>query len=156
MMTGPTLAAVHPRLDIGFNPETGQRDIPDIQFWEFADPAPLIIPPLLSKDAFFGGSYFQAMLRLVVEAVQNAEYVLVLGFSLPPYDLHVCAAFETVDWKGKKLGLVHRTGSKDGTEARWRRVASEAAIKIIKNDGLPVDSVENIKGFWKSVAEFLR
>jgi len=156
LMTGPTLAAVHPRLDIGFNPAIGQRDIPDIQFWEFADPAPLIIPPVLNKDVYFGGSYFQAMLRLVVEAVQKADCVLALGFSLPSSDLHVCAAFETVGWRGKQLGLIHRNGSSDGTEARWRRVASEATtITTIKDSGLPVDSVCEIQDFWESIAEFV-
>jgi hypothetical protein len=93
---GLTLAGSHPRLDIGFNSATGQRDIGDIRFWEFADPAPVIIPPLLSKQSYLDGDYFQAMLRLIVEAVQQAERVLVVGFSLPPSDLHVCAAFEAI------------------------------------------------------------
>ena len=155
LMSGPTLAAVHPRLDIGFNPATGQRDIPDAQFWEFADRTPLIIPPLLNKDSFFGNSYFQAMLRLIVEAVQRAEYVLVIGFSLPSSDLHVSAAFETINWSGKKLGLAFRAGAGDGTQARWKRVAGDAATTLLTQDGIPVDSVADINEFWESVVQFL-
>jgi hypothetical protein len=156
LMTGPTLTAVQPRLDMGFNPATGQRDIPDIQYWEFADPAPLIVPPLLNKSAYFETSYFQAMLRLVVETIQNADYVLVLGFSLPSSDLHVCAAFETVNWKGKRLGLVHGTESTNDTEARWRRAASDATIEVIESNGLPVNSPGSIRDFWQSVENFLK
>jgi hypothetical protein len=155
LMTGPTVSALHPRLDIGFNSKTGQRDISDVQFWKFADPAPLIIPPLLNKDSYFGGSYFQAMLRLVVEAVQEAEYVLVLGFSLPSSDLHVCAAFEAIKWKGKKLGLVFRSDSLDATESHWRRSADDAMIAVLTNRGIGVDSVGSINEFWKSVQAFL-
>ncbi len=158
LMSGPTMAAVQPRLDIGFNPSTGQRDIPDIQFWEFADPVPVIIPPLLNKDSYFGGHYFQAMLRLVVEAVQKADHVLVIGFSLPPSDLHVCAAFETIDWTGKTLGLVSGGGSTDKTrtEDHWRRAAGSANFTIVNNTGLPVNSVAEINAFWDSIRGFLQ
>jgi len=152
---GLTMAGLHPRLDIGFNPATGQRDIPDIRFWEFADPAPVIIPPLLSKQSYLGGDYFQAMLRLIVEAVQQAERVLVIGFSLPPSDLHVCAAFEAINWTGKKLGLVFREGPSDDTEKHWRRVAGGQAISMTINTGIPLESESAVNGFWDKVRTFL-
>jgi hypothetical protein len=152
---GPTLAGLHPRLDIGFDPTTGQRDIPDIRFWEFADPAPVIIPPLLSKQSYLDGDYFQAMLRLIIEAVQRAERVLVMGFSLPPSDLHVCAAFEAINWNDKKLGLVFRGGSSDETEMHWKRVAGEQTISMKIHSGIPLESVSTVKGFWKEVSDFL-
>jgi hypothetical protein len=152
---GLTLAGLHPRLDIGFNPVTGQRDIGDIRFWEFADPAPVIIPPLLSKQSYLDGDYFQAMLRLIVEAVQQAERVLVVGFSLPPSDLHVCAAFEAINWSDKKLGLVFREGPADDTEMHWKRVAGAQAISMTINTGVPLDSTTSVKGFWKTVSDFV-
>ena len=152
---GLTLAGLHPRLDIGFNPATGQRDIGDIRFWEFADPAPVIIPPLLSKQSYLDGDYFQAMLRLIVEAVQQAERVLVIGFSLPPSDLHVCAAFEAINWSDKKLGLVFREGPADETEMHWKRVAGGQAISMTINTGVPLDTTTTVKGFWKSVNDFV-
>lgn len=152
---GLTLAGLHPRLDIGFNPATGQRDIGDIRFWEFADPAPVIIPPLLSKQSYLDGDYFQAMLRLIVEAVQQAERVLVIGFSLPPSDLHVCAAFEAINWSDKKLGLVFREGPADETEMHWKRVAGGQAISMTINTGVPLDTTTTVKSFWKSVNDFV-
>ena len=152
---GLTLAGLHPRLDIGFNPATGQRDIGDIRFWEFADPAPVIIPPLLSKQSYLDGDYFQAMLRLIVEAVQQAEHVLVLGFSLPPSDLHVCGAFEAINWSDKKLGLVFREGPADDTEMHWKRVAGGQAISMTINTGIPLDSTTAVKSFWKTVSDFV-
>ena len=145
----------HPRLDIGFNPATGQRDIGEIRFWEFADPAPVIIPPLLSKQSYLDGDYFQAMLRLIVEAVQQAERVLVIGFSLPPSDLHVCAAFEAINWSDKKLGLVFREGPADETEMHWKRVAGGQAISMTINTGVPLDTTTTVKSFWKSVNDFV-
>src|SRR5262249_13347399 len=155
LMTGPTVSAVHPRLDIGFNPDSGQRDIGNVQFWEFADPAPLIIPPILNKDSYFGASYFQTMLRLVVETLHEAESVLVLGFSLPSSDLHVCAAFGAIDWTGKRLALAYRADSGDATEAHWRRSAEGADVAVLTNRGIPVDTADNITKFWKSVQNFL-
>jgi hypothetical protein len=152
---GLTLAGSHPRLDIGFNSATGQRDIGDIRFWEFADPAPVIIPPLLSKQSYLDGDYFQAMLRLIVEAVQQAERVLVVGFSLPPSDLHVCAAFEAINWSDKKLGLVFREGPADDTEIHWKRVAGGQAISMTINTGVPLDSTTSVKSFWKTVSDFV-
>lgn len=157
LLSGPTTAAVHPRLDIGFNPATGQRDIPDIQFWEFADPVPLIIPPLLNKDSYFGDSYFRALLRLTVEAIEQAECVLVIGFSLPRSDLHVSAAFEAVNWADKKVGLVFQDGVNEKTAFRWRRVASRAAsVSVLSENGLPAKSVGEIANFWRSIHEFLQ
>jgi hypothetical protein len=152
---GLTLAGLHPRLDIGFNPATGQRDIGDIRFWEFADPAPVIIPPLLSKQSYLDGDYFQAMLRLIVEAVQQAERVLVIGFSLPPSDLHICAAFEAIDWSKKKLGLVFRKGPTDDTEMHWKRVAGGKATSMTIDTGLPLDAPISVLEFWDRVRDFL-
>jgi hypothetical protein len=152
---GPTLVGLHPRLDIGFNPATSQRDIADIRFWEFADPVPVIIPPLLSKESYLGGDYFQTMLRLIVEAVQQTDRVLVIGFSLPPSDLHVCAAFGAINWSDKKLGLVFRKGPADETEMHWRRVAGGQTISMTMDTGVPLESRDSVKSFWKSVYDFL-
>lgn len=152
---GLTLAGLHPRLDIGFNPTTDQRDIADIRFWEFADPAPVIIPPLLSKQSYLDGDYFQAILRLIVEAVQKAERVLVMGFSLPPSDLHVCAAFEAINWNDKKLGLVFKEGPADDTEMHWKRVAGGQSLSMTINTGIPLGSVSTVNRFWKEVSDFL-
>jgi hypothetical protein len=146
---------VHPRLDVGFNPATGQRDIGDVRFWEFANPSPVIVPPLLSKGSYLGGNYFQAMLRLIVEAVQQAERVLVVGFSLPPSDLHVCAAFEAINWEAKKLGLVFRESPADNTKMHWKRVAGGQTISTMAKAGMPVDSVSSIESFWQTVRNFL-
>jgi len=155
LMGGPTMAAVQPRLDLGFNPTTMERDIPDIQFWEFADPVPFIIPPIVNKESYFGGSYFQALLRLVVEALQKADHILVSGFSLPPSDLHVSAAFGTVDWHEKKLGLAFRANSGDRTESHWKRVAGDAQTTVLSDKGIPMESAEAINEFWGAVKRFL-
>lgn len=148
---GSQIVALHPRLDLRFNPDTGQRDIPYAGFWEFADPVPFIVPPVLNKERLLNTEYFKEVLRLTVEVLQSAKTIICLGFSLPASDLHLCAAFDLVRWQGKRLALCFRGGPQDSTLANWRRVARGADIHVLSDAGIPTNNASAIAEFWQSV-----
>lgn len=156
LTNGPFLAAVTPRFDIGFDQKTMQRDIPDVPFWNFADPIPFIIPPLINKEAFFSLDYSKTVLGWVVERLVDAEVIVSLGFSIPRSDLYISALLElvaqsTVGRRPKKLGLIYRSGPNDRTASNWRRIFGNAAIEEIETEGIDVSSVEAIKSLWVKI-----
>jgi hypothetical protein len=152
---GNQITALHPRLDIGFDPGRQQRDIKDVSFWRWADSVPFIVPPLLSKENLLSSEYFREILRQMVEVLERAEVVISIGFSLPPSDLHICAAFELVTWTRKKLGLCFYRSPTDSTLQNWRRVARGANLQILTDRGLPTDSDVAIRDFWAEISRFI-
>src|SRR5260370_23794072 len=52
------IVAVHPRLDLGFNPWTMQRDIGGQRILGFAYRGPVIFSPVLNKETFLRGEDF--------------------------------------------------------------------------------------------------
>jgi hypothetical protein len=96
LTNGPQIAALHPRFDIGFDPKTMQRDIPHIDFWEYADPVPFIIPPVFNKDSFLAQDYAKVIFGQAESALVEADAVIVLEFSIPRSDLHINALLEYV------------------------------------------------------------
>jgi hypothetical protein len=146
------ICAIHPRLDLDFDPTKMQRDIPFAGWWQFADRVPLIVPPVLNKETIIATDYFSEVLRLCISALADADAVVSIGFSLPPSDLHVCAAFEIASWRGKRLGLCYRDPSGGATANNWERVAHGARTTVMSDSGLPLSNEAEISAFWQAVA----
>ena len=134
------ICAIHPRLDLDFDPATMQRDIPFAGWWQFADRVPLIVPPVLNKESLIATDYFSEVLRLCISALADADAVVSIGFSLPPSDLHVCAAFEIASWRDKRLGLCYLDPPGGTTAENWERVAHGARTTVMSNSGLPLSN----------------
>ena len=91
------------------------------------------------------------MLGLTYRAVAGADRIVVLGFSLPPSDLHMRALFETVKWTGKEVLIYYRAGAGDVTEENWRAVARAADVRVVTDAGIDVSTIPSIQTFWKSL-----
>src|SRR5260370_31274206 len=55
------IVAGHPRLDLGFNPWTMQRDIGGSRFLVFVGRVPGIVPAVFNKGTLFPWEYFSLM-----------------------------------------------------------------------------------------------
>jgi len=158
-LTGaPQLVALHPRFDLSFDAATMARDIPDIDFWRYADPIPFIVPPVLNKEAFLSLDYLRVILGQAQQALAGADAIVGLGFSIPRSDLHVNALFEYAAEERRsppRVGLLYRQGPSDETLANWTRVFGKAAVHEIEREGIPTQTAESIAATWNSVIRFI-
>jgi hypothetical protein len=157
LTNSPQIVALHPRFDIGFNPKTMQRDIPSIEFWEYADPIPFIIPPVLNKDSFLAQDYAKVVFGQAERALVDADAIIVLGFSIPRSDLHINALLEYVAEQRKEMspiGLVYLRGDSDKTLSNWHRIFGESAVTEIEDRGMPTKTTEEITQSWKRLLGF--
>lgn len=152
LLGGPRIASVHAGLFSDFNSANQQLDLKRGRVWNLLRPTPVIVPPILNKDSYLTSSYFREMLGLTYRAVAGANRIVVLGFSLPPSDLHMRALFETVRWAGKEVLVCYRAGAGDVTEDNWRAVARGADVRVVTNAGIDVSTIPSIQTFWKSLA----
>ena len=53
------------------------------------DKEPLVVPPLLEKSAFYANDLLRKQWQMAREAIQTADHVTCIGYSLPPTDLTV-------------------------------------------------------------------
>jgi hypothetical protein len=112
------------------------------------DVTPFIIPPTLNKDAYLGTDYFNEVLFHVHRAITKARNIVVIGFSLPPSDLHLWAALQSIDWTDKRV-FICDIENKDGDAFKnWSRVARGAKVELLPLNGLPCDTEVNIKNFF--------
>jgi hypothetical protein len=156
----PSLVALHPRFDIGFDKTTMQRDIDEVTFWRYADSVPFIIPPVLNKDSYLLLDYSKTIICQVLQALSEAEVIISFGFSIPRSDLHISALFELAaeTFKRKvprKIGLIYKSGPKDQTLSNWTRTFGSENIEEINNNGLPTSSVEAIDRMWKKIWDMI-
>ena len=159
LTNSPQIVALHPRFDIDFDPKTMQRDIPHIEFWEYADPIPFIVPPVFNKDSFLAEDYAKVIFGQAESALMDAAAILVLGFSIPRSDLHINALLEYVAEQRKTMppiGLVYLKGESDETLANWQRIFGEPAVRKIENRGLPTQTDEEVTQLWAKLLDFAR
>jgi hypothetical protein len=148
------IVAVHPRLDLGFNPWTMQRDIGGQRFWDLADRVPVIVPPVLNKDTYLRGKYLSRAIELLREQVALADRVISLGFSVPPSDGHIAEALKS-SMVTANVGLVFRAAPSDSTVKNWGEICPRDRLTILSSSGIPLSSEIEIETFWRSAFEFL-
>lgn len=148
ILGGPSMVALSPILDIGFDPATMQRDIEELHAWQYISSTPMIVPPVMNKDSYLTSDYFREMLRLTYKAVSEAEHVVILGFSLPPSDLHISAVFESINWDKKRVSICYRGSRDDRTFENWNRVLGNASFNVLSDSGFDFSSPEVIDQFW--------
>ncbi|TFW13367.1 hypothetical protein E4L96_19920 [Massilia arenosa] len=151
LLGGPRVAFVHTGLSSDFDPAKQQIDVERDRAWSLLRATPLIVPPVLNKDTYLASSYFREMLGLTYRAVSHANRIVVLGFSLPPSDMHMRALFESVRWSDKEVFLCYREGALDTTEDNWRSVARGATIRTVTREGIDVSTADQIESFWRSL-----
>lgn len=55
--------------------------------WLLADKVPLVVPPTSGKTGFFNNETVRLQWRLAYQALQEADRIFIVGYSLPPTDL---------------------------------------------------------------------
>jgi hypothetical protein len=148
ILGGPSMVGLSPMLDIGFDSKVAQRDIEALHAWQYISPTPMIVPPVMNKDSYLASDYFREMLRLTYKAVSEAEHVVILGFSLPPSDLHISAVFESINWDKKRVSLCYKGNVNDTTLDNWNRVTGNASVDVLTDLGFDFSSNEIIDQFW--------
>lgn len=131
-----------------------QRDIETQRFWDLADPVPVIIPPVLNKDAYLRGNYLSRALDLLSHQVSLADRVISLGFSVPPSDGHIVQALKSIR-ADAKVGLVFREAPGDSTVKNWHETCSGEQLTILSAAGIPLSSQTEIDAFWRKIFHFL-
>lgn len=152
ILGGPSMVALSPILDIGFDQNTMQRDINELHAWQYISSTPMIVPPVMNKDSYLTSDYFREMLRLTYKAVSEADQVVVLGFSLPPSDLHISAVFESINWDKKRVVVCYRGGRDDKTFENWNRVLGNATFNVLTDSGFDFSTPEVIDKFWSAIS----
>ncbi|MBA2848249.1 hypothetical protein G4V39_04535 [Thermosulfuriphilus ammonigenes] len=151
--------ALHPRFDIGFNPQTMQRDIPDVLSWHFINPVPLIVPPIINKDGYIKNNYCKKIFKLVANELMQAEKIISLGFSIPRSDLHVASLLHIVatnkNFGYKSIGIVYKKSKTDTTPENWIRIFGEKSVDILEENGIPIASTEEFENFWNKLIAFI-
>ena len=150
ILGGPSMVALSPVLDIGFDSKTMKRDIEELHAWQYISSTPMIVPPVMNKDSYLTSDYFREMLRLTFKIASEADHVVVLGFSLPPSDLHINAVFESIKWEGKRVSLCYKGSANDTTLDNWKRVTNNASVDVLTDQGFDFSSTESIDLFWSN------
>jgi hypothetical protein len=109
---------------------------------------PFIVPPVLNKETYMGSEYFTEMLFHVHRAITKARNIVVIGFSLPPSDLHLWAALQSIDWTDKRVFICDIEKEDGDAFKNWSRVARGAKVELLPFEGLPCDTEANIKNFF--------
>lgn len=152
--------ALHPRFDIGFNPQTMQRDISDVLSWRFINPVPLIVPPIINKDDYLKDNYCKKVFKLVANELMQAEKIISLGFSIPRSDLHIASLLHLIatskNFGYKSIGIVYKKIESDITLENWIRIFGEKAIDVLEENGIPVANIEDFKNFWDKLIAFIQ
>jgi hypothetical protein len=73
-----------------------------------ADKVPMLIPPTATKGPFYRNTLVAAQWRLVAEALNQAEELVMMGYSAPPTDLAVSTLLAT-QFKGSTIVPLNRT-----------------------------------------------
>jgi hypothetical protein len=139
-----------------------QRDIEEVQFWQYADPVPFIIPPLINKEMFLSLDYSRVVMSRVFEALAKADVIISFGFSIPRSDLHINALFDLAKDASategrKKIGLIYKAGAEDHTLANWTRIfGSKHRTEEIANNGLDTSSADAIDNVWEDIFDIIR
>jgi hypothetical protein len=155
----PRMLALHPRFDISFDPKTMQRDIPDSDVWDFINPVPFIIPPVINKDVYLSADYSRHIMGEIAKAFTGADYIVSLGFSIPRSDLYMSALLQLLR-KGvgndkKKIALVWKQNGEDRTLKNWENIFGADTIGYKVDTGLAVDTPGEIDTFWDGITGFL-
>lgn len=147
LRNGADLIAIHPRLDLDFNPATMQRDIPDQDILRYADPVPFIVPPVLNKDSYLDSTYSKVVWGQAIRALSEADAILAFGFSIPWSDMYVGTLFEAADSSRRRIALCFRNSANDRTLENWSRVFTKAKIDVLVHDGIAVSSLKEVGAF---------
>ncbi len=119
-----------------------------INLADYFEPTPFIIPPTFNKDIHLGSDYFNEALIQSHRAITKARNIVVIGFSLPPSDLHLWAALQSIDWTDKQVFICDIEKEDGDAFKNWSRVARGAKVELLPFEGLPCDTEPNIKNFF--------
>jgi hypothetical protein len=155
LRSSPELIAVQPRPDLGFNPATMQRDIPDQDLLRFADPVPFIVPPVMNKESYFDSGYAKTIWARTVRELSDAEAIIGVGFSIPRSDLHVATLFEAANTGRQRIAICYRSAVDDVTQENWARAFPGNSVEVLTDTGIPNGSAIEIQNFWDRVGRWL-
>ena len=71
-----------------------------------ADLVPLIIPPVADKGGYYDSQIVRVQWRAFAQALESADEVVFIGYSLPPSDLTMRLFLRTRRWAGRRARLV--------------------------------------------------
>jgi NAD-dependent SIR2 family protein deacetylase len=102
--------------------------------WLGADKVPLVVPPTSGKTGFFNNETVRLQWRLAYEALQEADRIFIVGYSLPPTDLLTRFLLQAGSRPGTTVVAVNRDGS---VVDRLAQVLSASKVEsIIQPDAL--------------------
>jgi hypothetical protein len=102
--------------------------------WLLADKVPLVVPPTSGKTGFFNNETVRLQWRLAYEALQEADRIFIVGYSLPLTDLLTRFLLQAGVRPGSTVVAVNRDGS---VADRLTQVLPESEIEsIIEPDAL--------------------
>jgi hypothetical protein len=76
--------------------------------WLLEDKVPLVVPPTSGKTGFFNNETVRLQWRLAHKALQEADRIFVVGYSLPPTDLLTRFLLQTGSRPGSTVVAVNR------------------------------------------------
>ena len=102
--------------------------------WLLEDKVPLVVPPTSGKTGFFNNETVRLQWRLAYEALQEADRIFIVGYSLPPTDLLTRFLLQAGSRSGATIVAVNRDFS---IVDRLRQVLRESEVEsIIQPDAL--------------------
>jgi hypothetical protein len=102
--------------------------------WLLEDKVPLVVPPTSGKTGFFNNETVRHQWRLAHQALQEADRIFVVGYSLPPTDLLTRFLLQTGSRVETMMVVVNRDSS---VVDRLRRVLPKSKVEsIIQADAL--------------------
>jgi hypothetical protein len=103
--------------------------------WLLEDKVPLVVPPTSGKAGFFNNETVRLQWRLAYQALQEADRIFIVGYSLPPTDLLTRLLLQTGSRAGSTVVAVNRDCS---VVDRLKRVLPNSEVEsIIQPEALP-------------------